>query len=294
MSEIRPIASNEQIADRTPVIKYSDEVLSADCPYLVNIDRQGSKALLELAGVPTELTSDITISVNRAPKDIRTRLSNVLRGKTIGRYLSKQRVINLYLNPIWEYYQKNLQTAEGAIGNNPPLRTQNADHPMEEVQFPKTMTDNKNLFPNLKSGKRLSWYLTVAPPERARKMVQKLSQIAASKQLNMTLQHESKHAADYETNPRVVRTQKIRRVLGAATMGLLSSGILSLPTSEQAPAIITSSVKVGEYFLALYSVPFFGSRILYALDPLEINAREFTRELQGQSQYQIATIQPRQ
>jgi hypothetical protein len=145
-------AVKEQSQSKLPKIEYDKSLLSPECPYKVNIDQQECAKLLEFAGIERNKMDDITVELRRKPGSVLTKLN-------LADYNSRTNNIRIYTDYLWKEQEKIIKKADKILRK------------VEENPAEQLSRGNKNSFPELASGKKLSWYLTVAPPERAKKLL---------------------------------------------------------------------------------------------------------------------------
>lgn len=212
MSEIGDIT---EIPSNLPEIKYSKDFDSPKTPYRVSIDTKGASDLLASAGVKSEDIPKIRIRVQAKQP-----LIAQIFGEIFGRYDQKTKELFLYTNAFWNLRQRSLSVYQKSA---------------EEIQQNELPTDSStNLFPGLVSGKRLSWYISKAPPDRAKKTIERLTDISINRNLNSMLAHESSHAADDSRKEltggkQVRKTDLIRKFITSQGLALgISQGAVFL------------------------------------------------------------------
>lgn len=170
----------------TPNIIINENLSSRDCPYRVEVGKEGIIKLLQATGISEDKLDKTRIEITRKPslKDIPAQIPNMLHKllgvKGIaGSYNPINNHIKIYTDAYWE--NADLKKAESILKKREQNPTETIDN------------QNKNLFPQMKSGKRLSLYLTVVPPERGRAMVKKLFSQHSSRRSTQALVHEIDH-----------------------------------------------------------------------------------------------------
>lgn len=243
-------------------------------PYSVDIDRHGVAEVLRLAGANEEEIPNISIRIQRRDPEEELELAH----RTNAYYSRPNKRITLFTDPLWSE-QLDIIAKTRAI-----LRT--------PIKNPSAKQDyRKNLFPELKSGKRFSWYIYRVSPERAISMADKLAHIKAAKQMDGVLHHELKHAADHSQGR--LKDSRVRRVLSyaagtaATPVGFLALEMLTKQEPNPVP-IATLTVLSGIIYRSI------GEGIYYRfISPTENRARRFRRELKGNPKYRLVTLSPK-
>jgi hypothetical protein len=268
---IRELAwkGTEQSVSNLPKIEYGKSISDPECPYKVDVDAVGCSKLLELAGVNKDKLKDITVEFHR--KQNRFDVFN----QVLGDYDYKKKKIRIYTDFCWKEQEKVIKRADKILKR------------VENNRVKDSATGNKNSFPELASGKRLSWYLTVAPPERARKMVEKLAAISASKKVDVILSHEAKHAGDHETEGKwfYLKNMSIAGAMGGVST--LGASFLLKCVNPNADLMIRSAGAV------IVGVVIGQTLHYWFLGPVERSARKFENEYQNLSESKLITLVPK-
>lgn len=178
-----------QVDKPYPRIKINEGIVSPECPYNVEVNSDGVINLLQSSGVSEEKLRKIKVEVTRKPdtRDLGVQTVSVLHklwgGELGGSYNHLNNSLKIYTDTFWP--QKDFDKANAILDK----REQNQGEVLSRRA-------KKNLFPNMKSGKRLSWYLSVVPPERGRETVRRLLSQKANIEVNKALNHEIEHATE--------------------------------------------------------------------------------------------------
>jgi len=261
-------AVKEQSQSKLPKIEYDKSLLNPECPYKVNVDQQECAKLLEFAGVERNKIDNITVKLRRKPGSILTKLN-------LADYNPRTNNIRIYTDYLWKDQEKLVKKADKILRK------------VEENPAEQLSTGDKNSFPELASGKKLSWYLTIAPPERARKTVEKLAEMSIAKEADATLNHEAKHAGDFSKD-RWLRVKNFALAIATFEASNLGTDFLLKHTNPYAPPIaraIDASI-AGTFWGA--------TAYYYFISPVERSARKFAKEMENSPRFKIITISPKQ
>lgn len=257
-----------------PKIIIAEEILSPDSPYALSVDPEGAAEILRIAGVKSEDIPKVTIRFKRKPPF----LSKTL-GETRGDY--SKRTLTIYTDQFWKWQQKiTSRYQEINRKSHSSLET-----PEEE-----------NLFPLLKSGKRLTWYIGQVDEQRANETIQNLSRIATNRELNSTLAHEASHASDdfagNLTRTKQIRPKDLLKKFGLAQLVVQGANIAIsnfhvLPEGEGLQTPVIAGLATSASAWALISYMQSGSRE----NPTEVKAYDFQAKQDGV--HKILAIDPR-
>lgn len=289
--EIPPIQHAPEIAPSLPRVIY-DEGLK-DAPYRIEVDREGAGALLQMAGVPEEQMRATTIRVARKSSAPWYNPFGKLIGAALGTYQPRDKAVTLYGDSFWQQQQRRLNKAEQILSKQTEQATQAQSPEMQLRHLSERTTfltqSPKNQFPGMSSGERLSWYLTVAPPERGLETAKRLINRAMERDISLTLQHEAKHAGDFMTNKALVRKDHIVKgaFIGAGVVAL--AGYTAFLTAcNLPPALNVINQLGGDAAIGLLMVA-----SEYQAGILEQSARGFQKQLEHESKYRFVTMSPK-
>lgn len=252
-----------------PKIEYDQALVSPDCPYKVEVDPKGSAELLELVGVNPNDVGNYTIGVKRnIPSFMGTRI--------MGRYHPDYKLLEISTDHLWKKQDKIIKRAEKILAE-----------PKRDIQA-RSNSSSRNKFPELTSGKRLSWYLQFVDAKRGIKMVEKLTSIAAKKDNSTSLLHEAKHAGEFESGRLSVRRQLAKNIVGPIAMGVVTA--LTLYTVAPAHEPYSDFLTALGYLQFGIGGTMGGYLSIYWLSGAERRARNFSQELKKQPKYKLIAI----
>src|ERR1035437_166826 len=201
----------EQRVDKSyPRIKINEAIRSPECPYNVDVNLDGVIELLQSSGVSEDKMRKIKVEITRKPdtRDLGVQTVSILHklsgGELGGSYNRLNNSLKIYTDTFWP--QKDFDKANAILDK----REQNQGEVLSRL-------GKNNYFPNMKSGKRLSWYLSVVPLERGRETVRRLLSQKANIEVNKALNHEIEHATE---QPGVKDLLKSLGVYATTVMGL--------------------------------------------------------------------------
>lgn len=215
-----------EIQRQGPKLVVSEEVGAEDCPYNVNVDVQGVGELLKSVGIKDEEIPEITIALERSkPRGLVERLEGL---EIAGFYFRDEKRIALYTDTFWKQ-GRDLVADGNKIINEPKIKK------IASIPF---------------SRSRLSWYLRVAPEDRARNFLERLGEIRTKRAVNRTLAHEVSHAEDFHTNADAAVDYAYKpsgsRLLRHAAKGAAVGGVSYLGLSVAADQLgIDGTAKMG-------------------------------------------------
>lgn len=274
-----------EIQNSLPKVKYSEAVTAPECPYDVNVNQQAAALLLERAGVPVSEIDKLIIEIKRRHPLKR----NFIPGDIFGKFYKDEGKLTIFADAFWKRQEKWRKKAEQLANKEQPTEGTKSSR----TEFPRMPEDQSNYFPELHSGKRLSWYLTVAPHERGLAMAQKLINKASLREVNETAQHEAKHAGDFaqgENQNNMLRKLIIWGISAAAT-GVLE--YLALREVSRS-AGVKRAVSLAGSAIGMIATPLaIEAGIGYRLSPSELSARKFANKLKSEPQYQFVSIVPK-
>jgi hypothetical protein len=260
-----------------PNIEIDENIISPDCPYDVSVNQQGIAELLKMTGVPEEQIPAITIILKKqSPKEEKNLMGFYYRAP------NNKSIITLYTDNLYSRFPI-IGKARGVFYQR--ARQKNNPH-----------LSNKNLFPELVSGKRFTAYLNVVPEERGIKMAERLQAIAASRSAVEGLAHEGVHARRYITGTR--KEGRGRRILARASAG----GAMAVPLTLELATMnaLGARIDIIPVLIAISAssvttAKFFGEDAYYRyFDQEEKEARAFGKEIAKNPRYKFITFTPKQ
>lgn len=272
-----------------PSVEYSEGVLSPDYPYNITIDQQGVADLLLMQGVREEDLARVKIKVQGQASSVDK--ESALGLDMLGKYNNITNNLTLYTDPILKTMRKETDKKLKQIDKN--RNDGNEEVQVENGVMNESETEDlTNTFPFFVSSKRLDLYLTIAPRERARKIVERLAQLATERQINSVLDHETSHASDNLTKKHRMSDAKtiLKDTLkvGAVSVGLTQGIILLLNHANiiegDSPRFIISAILASGGTLSLNILD-------YGTKTGEKRAFEFEKKHRGQ--YKIISFSPK-
>lgn len=152
--------------ERGPIIIYQEGVSGPSSPYTVSVDKRRIQEFLTEMNVPNTAIERLAVRVGRGRRGVRAQYSHT----------SQRDEIRLYVASAWRTYQQARTTAERIID--------------------KEIKPKKNQFEGFLATKKLSSYLSVAPPERGIIFAEKLFRNALNREVTSDFFHEARHLAD--------------------------------------------------------------------------------------------------
>lgn len=251
-----------------PTIVFDKSLESA--PYSVDVNREKCGELFRMLGMTESDVGKTKITITSVPKGF-SWLGFLVKKQGESDALNDS--ITIYTDGAWKRYQEYLKLAKKiAKKERKPWQSQ-----FEEVLYTK----------------KLSSYLTVAPPQRGVEFANKLILNGVKRWLNSTLIHESKHALDWGNG--IVLGSKTALMLGSF-VGLTAGLVYTVHKTGVNPIdSLPLDVTMGFLFSRLFVFPIIRQSALYYIDPMERRANKLKKLLENNPKWRaIMTITPKE
>jgi hypothetical protein len=242
--------SASELGDLT--IKYSTELSKA--PYTIDVNYLGMKRVLEDFGIGPKEAGKTEVDVLRRQPVDRFDINSV-REKILGRYTHYSNKVEIYADNVWETYESLIETCNEVLeGSKDP-------HVIDKFKRDGVIITG-----------RLPDYLAAAPPERARKFVEKLALTGFERMMKQGLLHEAAHKF-YDVHKPATRLFLNPLVEKGLPLVFFSAPLLGLwagLTNGRSPWLVAPAM-VSAWFM--YNL---GQHFGYKFSPEEIKARKLS------------------